>query len=84
MIEDFERCHRAPGERLHRLDDELWNRKAKLLVSGVPVIEATVGDLFWMALFDAVHHRGQLGVYLPPLGGKVPSIYGPSGDDPGG
>ncbi|MBI3668643.1 MAG: hypothetical protein HY237_02510 [Acidobacteria bacterium] len=84
MIADFERCHRAPGERLHKLDDEMWNRKAKLLVSGVPVIEATAGALFWMALFDAVHHRGQLGVYLRPMGGKVPSIYGPSADDPGG
>ncbi len=84
MIPDFERCHRAPGERLHKLDDELWNRKAQLLVSGVPVIEATVGDLFWMALFNAVHRRGQLSVYLRPMGGEEPSIYGPLADELGG
>ena len=30
-----------------------------------------------------IHHRGQLGAYIRPMGGKVPSIYGPSGDDPG-
>ncbi|MGD9721228.1 MAG: DinB family protein [Pirellulales bacterium] len=28
------------------------------------------------------HHRGQLGVYLRLLGAKVPSSYGPSGDEP--
>jgi len=36
----------------------------------------------WIALFDAVHHRGQLSTYIRPMGGKVPSIYGPSGDAP--
>jgi len=29
----------------------------------------------------SVHHRGQLSTYLRPMGSKVPSIYGPSGDD---
>jgi DinB family protein len=33
------------------------------------------------AVFDAVHHRGQLTTCLRPMGGKVPSIYGPSGDE---
>ncbi len=28
----------------------------------------------------SVHHRGQLSAYLRPMGAKVPSIYGPSGD----
>ena len=30
-----------------------------------------------------IHHRGQLSTYLRPMGAKVPSIYGPSADDPG-
>jgi uncharacterized damage-inducible protein DinB len=30
-----------------------------------------------------VHHRGQLSTYIRPMGGKVPSIYGPSADDAG-
>lgn len=30
---------------------------------------------------DAIHHRGQLSVYLRPMGGKVPAIYGPSADE---
>jgi uncharacterized damage-inducible protein DinB len=29
-----------------------------------------------------IHHRGQLASYLRPMGGKVPSIYGGSADEP--
>ncbi len=32
------------------------------------------------ATAHSVHHRGQLSAYLRPMGAKVPSIYGPSGD----
>ena len=30
----------------------------------------------------SIHHRGQLSTYLRPMGGKVPSIYGGSADEP--
>jgi uncharacterized damage-inducible protein DinB len=33
-------------------------------------------------LSDHIHHRGQLSVYLRMSGSKVPSIYGPSRDEP--
>ena len=33
------------------------------------------------AVNHTVHHRGQLSAYLRPMGAKVPSIYGPSGDE---
>ncbi len=39
-------------------------------------------DALWMMLFDQVHHRGQLSVYIRLTGGKVPQIYGPSADEP--
>ena len=32
-------------------------------------------------LVHGVHHRGQLAVYLRPMGGKVPNIYGGSADE---
>src|SRR3989304_4885896 len=37
-------------------------------------------EIAWFLLHDQIHHRGQLSVYLRMAGGKVPSIYGPSGD----
>ncbi len=40
------------------------------------------GNLLWMFLYDHIHHRGQLSVYQRIAGGRVPSIYGPSGDEP--
>ena len=40
-------------------------------------------DVMWFMLFDTIHHRGQFSVYIRMAGGKVPSIYGPSADDPG-
>ncbi len=44
--------------------------------------EMPVIDFLWFMLMDSIHHRGQLSVYIRPAGGKVPSIYGPSGDEP--
>lgn len=83
MIAAYDTHYRTMVEHLRRLDDAAWERKAKFLVRGMPVLEDTVSGLLWMNLFDAVHHRGQLSVYLRPMGGKVPSIYGPSADDLG-
>ena len=39
-------------------------------------------DVLWTTLNDMIHHRGQLSVYLRLAGAKVPSIYGPSADEP--
>jgi uncharacterized damage-inducible protein DinB len=77
-------AHAAELEtRLAGLNDAAWERKACLRMGGKPVWETTLGDMLFGFLFDAVHHRGQLSSYLRPMGGRVPSIYGPSGDDPG-
>jgi uncharacterized damage-inducible protein DinB len=39
-------------------------------------------DFLQIMLNDQIHHRGQLSVYLRMTGSKVPSIYGPSRDEP--
>jgi len=43
--------------------------------------EPAVGYLN-LHLKHTIHHRGQLSAYLRPMGAKVPSIYGPSADEP--
>jgi DinB family len=70
-------------QRLTTLDDARWDRPARFLVEGNVAWETTLGDMLFGFLFDAIHHRGQLSSYLRPMGAKVPSIYGPSADDPG-
>ena len=44
--------------------------------------DVRVMDVLWMLLRDQIHHRGQLTVYSRLAGGRVPSIYGPSADEP--
>lgn len=70
-------------QRLNALDETKWTGEVKFLMGGTVVGTGTVDDYFWGFLFDMVHHRGQLSTYIRPMGGKVPSIYGPSADDSG-
>lgn len=39
-------------------------------------------DALWAELHDQIHHRGQFSVYLRLAGARVPSIYGPTADEP--
>ena len=83
IVAAFETNAAAVNERLARLDEAGWQNKGKFVMEGAPPWEVSIGEFTWGFLFDAVHHRGQLSTYLRPMGGKVPSIYGPSADDPG-
>ena len=78
----YEKNHRGVTERIEKLSDADWSRTASFLVGGMPPWEQPISEFLWLFLFDAVHHRGQMSTYLRPMGGKVPSIYGPSADDP--
>ena len=83
MILTYEKAHAELAPRLKKLDDNRWNQQpTQFLVEGRVVFETVMGHMFWTGLFDAIHHRGQLSVYLRPMGGKVPAIYAGSADDP--
>ena len=69
--------------RIEKLDENAWQSAAQLLVNDQLFRDAPLGEFLWYIFFDAIHHRGQLSTYIRPMGGQVPSIYGPSGDDPG-
>ena len=70
-------------KRLAKMDDAAWDKKVQFLMDGKVAWESPLGEMLFGFLFDAIHHRGQLSAYLRPMGAKVPSIYGPSADDPG-
>jgi uncharacterized damage-inducible protein DinB len=85
MISTYERDHSELAIQLRSLDDNGWNHQAWLIHGNEEILlKDTVGGLLWIALFDTVHHRGQLSTYIRPMGGNVPSIYGPSADDASG
>lgn len=74
------RLRQALGART----DEAWQQNWKLLFQGKPIFEGTRFMAYrQMFLNHEVHHRAQLGVYLRLNGVAVPSIYGPSADEPG-
>jgi uncharacterized damage-inducible protein DinB len=83
IVAVFETNAAAVNEKLDRLDEAGWEKKGRFLMDEAPAWEDSIGEFVWGFLFDAIHHRGQLSTYLRPMGGKVPSIYGPSADDPG-
>lgn len=83
IVAAYERNATAVTERLEKLDEAGWQNNGKFMMGGEAVWESTIDGFVWGFLFDAIHHRGQLSAYLRPMGGKVPSIYGPSADDPG-
>jgi uncharacterized damage-inducible protein DinB len=83
IVAAFEKSALAVNERIEKLDEAGWEKKGRFLMGAAPAWEDSVGEFVWGFLFDEIHHRGQLSTYLRPMGGKVPSIYGPTADDPG-
>jgi uncharacterized damage-inducible protein DinB len=68
-------------QELGAVDEKRWTTKAQFRMNGRIALVRPVRDILWMFHFDVIHHRGQLTTYLRPLGARVPSIYGKSGDD---
>jgi uncharacterized damage-inducible protein DinB len=64
--------------------DDLSLREPWTLRAGERVVftQPRIGVLRGMVVSHLVHHRGQLSVYLRLLDVPVPSIYGPSADEP--
>lgn len=82
VIPALENAHRAAIDRLNRSTDEDWNGTIKIPVAPKTIGDMRVGDALWFFLSDTIHHRGQFTVYLRMAGGKLPSVYGPSADEP--
>jgi len=60
--------------RVRALSGEQLTRVLDLL----GMIQLPAVDFIALAVKHSVHHRGQLSTYIRPMGGRVPSIYGPS------
>jgi uncharacterized damage-inducible protein DinB len=59
-----------------------WNASISAPVGPKQMADVRKADMLWMMLSDSIHHRGQFSIYLRLVGAKVPSIYGPSADEP--
>lgn len=74
-----EMAHREASERMRRPEAEFSKTVTVALRGGS--IQLEQAETIWGNLLDQIHHRGQLTIYLRQAQGKVPAIYGPSGDE---
>jgi uncharacterized damage-inducible protein DinB len=70
------------AEKLAKAPDARLQAMVPFFTGPGQIGDVPVHDIIWLMLMDSVHHRGQLSVYIRMAGGLVPSIYGPSADEP--
>jgi uncharacterized damage-inducible protein DinB len=81
MLAQWDRAYADVTARLQKLDDAAWQKPVTMSAGGKSYPPMPLGAFLWFLLFDAIHHRGQLSAYIRPMGGKVPGVYGRSGDE---
>ena len=77
---EYEAAADQMGRALASADDAKWEQNCGMYLGEKLFKTAPIGETLWDFFFDAIHHRGQLTAYLRPMGGKVPSTYGPTAD----
>ena len=73
----LEKNHKASMDAIKAASDEQTGQMVEFAGMQVRAM-----DVFWFMMMDSIHHRGQFSVYIRLAGGLVPSIYGPSADEP--
>jgi uncharacterized damage-inducible protein DinB len=82
IIDNFEKVHSDSIAKIRRMSESDLNKQVKFFVAPKQMGEVKCWDLLTMMVMDQVHHRGQLTIYTRIAGGVVPSIYGPTFEEP--
>jgi uncharacterized damage-inducible protein DinB len=82
VLSGVEKAHTDFGDLIRAAPDETLGETVKFFVAPKTMGDVRRIDLLWFLLHDEIHHRGQLSIYLRMAGAKVPSIYGPTADEP--
>ncbi len=82
IVGAYRGTHREMVRKVRKAGEALFSKTIKFYVAPKKLGDYKLGQLLWEILHDHIHHRGQLSVYLRLVGAKVPSIYGPSADEP--
>jgi uncharacterized damage-inducible protein DinB len=82
VLQAIAKAHKELGDLVRAASDEDLTKPVKFFtgpgkIEGIPRIQ-----FLWFLLMDEIHHRGQFSIYLRCADAKVPSIYGPSKDEP--
>lgn len=82
LLAAHEKAMEGAREALRKASDEHLAKPWKLLAGGKVVAEDPRHVVLRDTLMHMAHHRGQLTVYLRLNDATVPSVYGPTADDP--
>lgn len=82
IVDALDQEHERVVGVLRDLSDEDLSGTVQFFVSPKTLGEVPKLQFIWMMLHDQIHHRGQFSIYLRMADAKVPSIYGPTADEP--
>jgi uncharacterized damage-inducible protein DinB len=78
----FEKHATLLVEKLNAINDETWDKQVvEFHLNGNTLFAYPMTNMFWMFMFDIIHHRGQLSTYYRHMGVRNPQIYGPTAED---
>ncbi|MEO6233336.1 MAG: DinB family protein [Ferruginibacter sp.] len=67
---------------LSTVSDTTWEEQVvSFELNGNKIFEQPMSAMYWMFMFDIIHHRGQLSTYYRHMGVRNPAIYGPTAED---
>jgi uncharacterized damage-inducible protein DinB len=82
QLAQLEEAHKKFRELIAAASDEELHEDVHFLSAPKTMGPISRKNWIWFLLHDQIHHRGQFSVYLRMSDAKVPSIYGPSADEP--
>jgi uncharacterized damage-inducible protein DinB len=82
LVAEFDATRDEILALLRKSDEGIFDGAVTFFVGPKQTGEYSTADFVTFMTHDQIHHRGQLSVYLRMAGAKVPSIYGPSADEP--
>lgn len=84
LLAEFDRGVASAREALQAVTGNALNEPWTLKAGPQVLMTQPKGEVTRQTLSHLVHHRGQLTVYLRLLDVPIPSIYGPTADEPWG
>ena len=82
VLAAIEQAHGEFRDTINGYTDEELLEPVKFFVAPHTLGDVPRIDIATSLVHDQIHHRGQLSVYLRLADGRVPSIYGPTADEP--
>jgi uncharacterized damage-inducible protein DinB len=82
ILSAVEKAQKELGDMVRKASDDDLRAIVHFMVGPKKLGEMTRMNMLWFLLHDQIHHRGQFSVYMRIAGAKMPSIYGPTADEP--